>query len=314
MEHSNDKQLDMLAAEVLEAVNVGGMLHMPHYAVRNLVKSFGLRRIGMYLSEIREAGDRASQIKEGLRSCIACYSDEVTAAFFEVNPAISDRHLLRAIKLDPSVSDGLLDIMLGRASDDEVNGLAERVCTLTDVKSLPGNSTPSQKNGKDVSEKSSNQIRHEVAVYAQSGALNFEVCSSRRGDLALNVDAAINVGVRVYDWRKKIIVQLSEREMLMLYAVLRGFLKNFGVKAHGASNQKAMSIENQGNNFFVRVQERGRPIVAVPIPPSDAAMVLMLIGNAIVKNQPVLGSLEGVDGLVRPIIRMIEAGAQSHAA
>jgi hypothetical protein len=314
MEHSNDKQLDMLAAEVLEAVNVGGMLHMPHYAVRNLVESFGLSRIETYLSEIREAGDRASQIKEGLRSCIACYSDEVAAAFFEVNQAITDRHLLRAIKLDPSVSDGLLDIMLGRASDEEVNSLAERVCTLTNVKSISENARSTQKVGKDVSEKTSNQNRQEVAVYAQSGALNFEVCASRRGDLALNVDAAISVGVRVYDWRKKIIVQLSEREMLMLYAVLRGFLKNFAVKAHGASNQKAMSIENQVSNFFVRVQERGRPIVAVPIPPSDAAMVLMLIGNAIVKNQPVLGSLEGVDGLVRPIIQMIEAGAQSQTA
>ncbi|MGH8436308.1 MAG: hypothetical protein ACRERX_17930 [Pseudomonas sp.] len=165
---------------------------------------------------------------------------------------------------------------------------------------LPGQSAPAP-----ASDSEGAQNRDGIHIYGGKGALAFEPCSSRSGKLALTVDAAVATGVRQYDWRNKIIIQLTEKEMLLLFAVLRGWLSRFEATAHGQANDKSFSIENQATKFYVKVVQKGRPMVTLPVEPGDAALVVMMLGTAIVKHQPMLGDLQGVDRLVKPMTEMM---------
>lgn len=149
------------------------------------------------------------------------------------------------------------------------------------------------------------QQREGIHIYGGKGALAIEPCMSRSGNLALTVDAAQACGVRQYDWRNKIIIQLTEKEMLLLFAVLRGFLSRFEATAHGQANDKSFSIENQQSKFYVKVVQKGRPMVTLPVEPGDAALLVMMLGEAIVQYKPMLADLQGVDRLVKPLTDMM---------
>lgn len=299
-----------LINQMVDCLNVEGRLKLPPQAIERMVQGFGQQRVRKYLLELSNdaSTDRATIVRDGLRASVICYCEEVIAVLTEAGKPFTERHLLRAIKANPDLVQHLERILIGQADGADIQRVWNELALLLNdapVEAVQPKHKPQDQNVAQKRQVTEQSKREEFAIYATSGALNFEICTSRSGNLALNVDATQSNGIRSYDWTKKIIIQLSEKEMLLLYAVLRGFMTTFEAKSHGAANQKAFSIQAQKSNFYVKVQERARPLVTVPVPPADAAMLVMLIGHALVANQPVLGCIEGVDALVKPIAQMM---------
>lgn len=312
MENTLESNAALTKAMVV-SLNVEGRLKLPPQAIERMVEGFGSQRVRKYLLELSDEApvDRAAKVRDGLRASVICYCEEVIAVLTGAGKPFTERQLLRALKSNLDLVQPLERILIGQSDSADIqcvwNDLA---LVLNDASAEAANEEPKPVQAACVAKqaaplKAEQPKREEFAVYATSGALNFEICTNRSGKLALNVDATQSNGIRSYDWTKKIIVQLSEKEMLLLYAVLRGFMTTFEAKSHGSANQKAFSIQAQASNFYVKVQERARPLVTVPVPPADAAMLVMLVGHALVANQPVLGSIEGVDALVKPITQMM---------
>ena len=152
--------------------------------------------------------------------------------------------------------------------------------------------------------------REGVHVYGGAAALFFEPARHRRTRKpVLIVDGCRASGPRVYDWSKKIVLQMSINEMLSFYAVLTGQLRELKIDAHGEANDKRMEVKDQDNRFFVSLTQRGMPAVGVPISPLDAAQLALLISRSLIADNPQLRDLGGLDAFVSTFVRRLHQRA-----
>lgn len=117
--------------------------------------------------------------------------------------------------------------------------------------------------------------RAEVHTYGQQGALCWEAECNRRGEPTIAVDAALAIGERSYDWKRKVRLQLTVEELCEVAAVLLGMAPRCQALFHGTKKNKQLSLENQGTHFFVRVNE-GVRTVSVKLLPREAVRVSLL--------------------------------------
>ena len=318
----------------------------------NLIVIWGTERVQQFIDEIKAGGPGAAKARKGLQVRLLCCSDALLTVLSEGGVRTDSQTIWRAVKRHRHLAGALQRIVGNRCRDGDLDlvsaavldpagdsGLADNAPPMCEAEGRPGTSplddrarqvgtlaSEKEPNASEAIERSCSLIsptpseassRGGMHIYGGRGALAFEPCKSRAGKLALSVDAAVSTGVRQYNWQQKIVVQLTEKEMLLLYAVLRGYLTHFEATAHGEANDKSFRIENQGHKFFVKVSQKGRPMVALPVEPPDAAMLTLAVGNALVKSQPVLASIEGLDNVVEPMTRMLtssQAGSNRQAA
>lgn len=319
----------------------------------NLIAIWGTERVQQFIDQIQAGGPGAATTRKGLQVRLLCCSDALLTVLSEGGVRTDSQTIWRAVKQHRQLAGALQRIVGNRCRDGDMglvraavldqsgeSGLANSAPEMSDKEARSGSSplgtrvrrtgtslaSGEEPNASESLEGSCSLIsptpsdassRGGMHIYGGRGALAFEPCKSRAGRLALSVDAAVSTGVRQYNWRQKIVVQLTEKEMLLLYAVLRGYLTHFEATAHGEANDKSFRIENQGHKFFVKVAQKGRPMVALPVEPPDAAMLTLAVGNALVKSQPVLASIEGLDNVVEPMTRMLtssQAGSNRQAA
>lgn len=130
-------------------------------------------------------------------------------------------------------------------------------------------------------------------AYGGKSALSFEKDKGKDGDHRVSVQGAPCVGERKYDWSKKIVVQLSDRECRLMYAVLAGVIPKFEATQHGANKDKTFSIEAQASGkFFAKVAQAKSTdgkvggMFAVPIEPVDASYFAGLVLRQLKANAP----------------------------
>lgn len=99
------------------------------------------------------------------------------------------------------------------------------------------------------------------------------------------IDAASAKGQRQYDWSNKTIIQLSQAELLELFAVMSGITPYIKFDGHGQST-KTVEAQHQGDKVFFKVIEKGKPVRAVPIDLRDAFHVANLVAGQILKEYP----------------------------
>jgi len=148
-------------------------------------------------------------------------------------------------------------------------------------------------------------------VYGSKGALCFEPDETRGGVHTLCMDAADATGPKQYDWGNKLRLQLTRDELLMVTAVLFGFLAKCEGKNHGEGNSKGFSLEDQGDKLFMRVFAKGHNIKAVPIFPADAFYVAQMFLEQMRKNAPGLSANEILLTLHRVHARLASQNQQS---
>lgn len=126
-------------------------------------------------------------------------------------------------------------------------------------------------------------------VYGRSGALTISEARTRAGEHTMQIDAALALadGPRLaFDWKHKIIVQLSPSEMLQVLGLFEKQISTLKLVGHGAGHDKFAEFAVQDNGIFVRVGQLGRSPVAVPVSPPDAVRVITLLYRQLLANDP----------------------------
>jgi hypothetical protein len=104
----------------------------------------------------------------------------------------------------------------------------------------------------------------------------------------INVEGAIVLaggGSKTFDWPNKIVVQLTVQEAYQTLALFENKLPAVKFDGHGPKHDKSLHIEFQQSHYFVRVIQRGRQAVAVPIRPVDAIPFKALLYKQLLRNE-----------------------------
>lgn len=116
-----------------------------------------------------------------------------------------------------------------------------------------------------------------IHVYAGSAAICFAEAKTRQGGKStVVVEVAKAVGEK-YAWKDKSIFMLTLSELPLVLGVFLGYLDKLELKGHGSSQEKALTIDNQGNQFFLKIITRGQPPRAVPIPAMDSYQIVCML-------------------------------------
>lgn len=125
-----------------------------------------------------------------------------------------------------------------------------------------------------------------VHVYGGKSALCFNASETKKKVATINIDAAAANGEKSYDWQGAIHLQLTPKELPMVYAVLVNWLPKVEFNAHGAANDKSFSIERQQGKFFARVAMKDNGVKAVQIGVQDAEAMALLFLEQMIKGNP----------------------------
>lgn len=128
-------------------------------------------------------------------------------------------------------------------------------------------------------------------VYASKGALCFSEAQTRKQNRhTINIEGALVLGSSTqYDWKNKLIVQLTPEELFLVLAVLNGRLDKIQFSGHGVSHDKLIEIHRQETSYFFRLVQKGRSPVSVPVLPTQALNLTSLLFQQIQRNHPHLG-------------------------
>lgn len=152
-------------------------------------------------------------------------------------------------------------------------------------------------------------------VFAQSGALTISEAKTRAGEYTVQIDAAQPLvgGSRLaYDWPKKIVLQLSPGEMLQVLALLERQIPTLQLMGHGVAHDKFAQFAVQEGKYFVRIGQKSRFTVALPIYPPDAIRIVSLLYKQLITNDPHL-DMAGVRALLGTMREMWTPPATSPA-
>lgn len=158
--------------------------------------------------------------------------------------------------------------------------------------------------------------RAKFHIYGGKGALTIEA-SERKNEKGVSrhvlyIDAAMAISAKVYDWKDKILFMLIPAEMMGVLSVLMGLLPMVEYKNHGEASDKALMVENQGKNLFIKVFH-GRRMIAVPVTPEDTFRLAAILTRQISRNSYDIGEQE-VLALVRSVYAPMKAKAPAPVA
>lgn len=89
----------------------------------------------------------------------------------------------------------------------------------------------------------------------------------------VRLEAAARIeGQRAYDWRTKIGLQLTQKELPLVAGFFLTLLQNASCKYHGAQNNKGFDGHFQGNSVFASMHEAGKQKMGVKMSFVDSMM------------------------------------------
>lgn len=127
-------------------------------------------------------------------------------------------------------------------------------------------------------------------VYGAKTALCFSECLTRQDEKAtVMVEAAKSRGDS-YDWATKLSLMFTVAELPLVLGLFMGYLDVLELKGHGKQNEKAVTLANQGNQFFISMIARGQPPRAAPMLAKDSYPVITMLLRQMGKNDPNLSA------------------------
>lgn len=150
-------------------------------------------------------------------------------------------------------------------------------------------------------------------LYGGKAAMCFSLNTTRKGNFpTVQIEAAVAKGEKVYEWDKKISFQLTVAELPLVFGVLFGFSSRIELSGHGATNDKSLTIEDQGNKFFMSMRVRGGGAYALPVLPKDTYAIMAMIFGQMKANNPELSDTQ-LMMLARRVCEKTAAPAQAPA-
>ena len=125
-------------------------------------------------------------------------------------------------------------------------------------------------------------------VYGGRFAACFSEDTTQRGIHTIRVEATEASGQRTYNWKNKVAIQLSQRELPLMLATLMLWTSKFEAKGHGQNNEKWMTLEAQPGKLYLSVQSKGTGARGVAIAPGDAYPITTMIVKQMLANDPFL--------------------------
>ena len=144
-------------------------------------------------------------------------------------------------------------------------------------------------------------------VYGGKFAACFSEDTSQRGIHTIRVEATEASGQRTYNWKNKVAIQLSQRELPLMLATLMLWTSKFEAKGHGQNNEKWMTLEVQPGKLYLSVQSKGTGARGVAIAPGDAYPITTMIVKQMLANDPFL-TADLVFKLARKQIEIMQQG------
>lgn len=127
-------------------------------------------------------------------------------------------------------------------------------------------------------------------LYGTYAALCISEARTRAGNQhTIQVEGATAIaagGAKSFDWQSKIIVQLTTQECYLALALFENKLKSVRFDGHGDRHDKSLHIEFQERHYFVRMTQRGKTAVAVPVRPVDGLQIVSLLYRQLRLNDP----------------------------
>lgn len=105
----------------------------------------------------------------------------------------------------------------------------------------------------------------------------------------LQLELAPAIPGKRYDWGRKIIVQLTKRELHLFIGTLFGWIKCLEFAFHGPANDKTLRFEDQDGHLYVNVKQ-GKRAIAVPVGAEEMFAITAMAVAALGKNAPELDS------------------------
>lgn len=139
-------------------------------------------------------------------------------------------------------------------------------------------------------------------IFGSSAALCVTEAHTRTGNqCTIQVEGALvlnaNGGRKVFDWQNKIIIQLTVQEAFLTLALFENLIPSVRFDGHGRTHDKSLHIDIQDSHYFVRVIQRSRAPIAVPIRPVDGIQVVTLLYKQLMLNDPHL-KIEDIKNMV----------------
>lgn len=123
-------------------------------------------------------------------------------------------------------------------------------------------------------------------VYGTKSAVTFEYAKTRDGRSCLQVEAAgRDERSQGFNWDSKIILQLSDTEVMQVLAVLRNWLPSLEFANHGAARDKRLTLTKQAAGYLVSIRQ-GSTARVVPLPTFEAFKVISLAMRVLGDNSP----------------------------
>jgi hypothetical protein len=145
-------------------------------------------------------------------------------------------------------------------------------------------------------------------IFGSSAALCVSEARTRSSNQhTVQIEGALALGGaggrREFDWRNKIIVQLTVQEAYIAVALFENLIPSVNFDGHGRAHDKSLHIAFQDSHYFVRVIQRGRAAVALPVRAVDAIQIVALLYKQLLRNEGHL-RIEDIRALVARMASM----------
>ena len=128
--------------------------------------------------------------------------------------------------------------------------------------------------------------RVQCRVYGGKAALCIDPDETRQGEPTLRIEAARATAPRKYDWGQKLSLQLTREELPVIAATVLGLLPRCAYNNHGPNQDKGLEIVHQGTHLYVRLFQKERGVVAVPVTAADSYALGALCLRQLRKTAP----------------------------
>lgn len=136
-------------------------------------------------------------------------------------------------------------------------------------------------------------------VYGKTSTFCFNACKTQdEKHYAIMLDAALKVK-ESSDWKNAIHIQLTHKELRLLFAVLMGWKNAVKFSGHGKEHDKSFEIERQEGHLFAKVTGKGLPARALPITPLDVGILSDIVFAQILHESPLKANPDIVMSIIQ---------------
>lgn len=149
-------------------------------------------------------------------------------------------------------------------------------------------------------------LYYSFKIFGSGAALCVSEARTRAGNqYTIQIEGALALGAgrREFDWQNKIIVQLTVQEAYTALALFENLIPSVKYDGHGRAHDKSLHIDFQDSHYFVRVIQRGRAAVALPVRAVDAIQIVALLYKQLLRNEAHL-RIEDIRALVARMASM----------